>query len=85
MTRSDGHRDYGRLLELIDAGHVRRANLSSATMPVYQTLIEGHTAETLDDGEASTIAYAQESSGIALIDERKARTLASSMSSAPRA
>jgi predicted nucleic acid-binding protein len=74
----NGHRDYGQLLELIDAGHVRRANLGAAAMAVYETLIDGFTVRTLDDGEAATIAYAQESSGIALIDERKARTLCAS-------
>jgi predicted nucleic acid-binding protein len=71
----NGHRDYGQLLELIDAGHVRRVGLDSATMSVYELLIAGSTLQTLDDGEAATIAHAQEAGGIALIDERKARTL----------
>jgi predicted nucleic acid-binding protein len=71
----NGHRDHEWLLELIDAGHVRRARLGTASMPVYESLIDGSTLRTLDDGEAATIAYAQEISGVALIDERKARTL----------
>lgn len=70
-----GHQDYARLLELIDARVVRRVSLGAAGMKVYETLIDGSTLRTLDDGEAATIAYAHEVSGIALIDERKARTL----------
>lgn len=70
-----GHNDYARLLELIDAGIVRRASLGAAGLTVYETLIGGSTVRTLDDGEAATIAHAHETSGIALIDERKARSL----------
>jgi predicted nucleic acid-binding protein len=70
-----GHRDHEKPLELIDAGLVRRASLGNPGMSVYESLIDGSTVQTLDDGEAATIAHAQEISGIALIDERKARTL----------
>src|SRR5271157_3391931 len=70
-----GHRDHEKLLELIDAGLVRRASLGNPGMSVYESLIDGSTVQTLDDGEAATIAHAQEISGVALIDERKARTL----------
>ena len=71
----NGHGDYARLLELIDAGYIRRARLGATGMPVYESLIDGSTARTLDDGEAATIAYARETGGVALIDERKARSL----------
>ncbi len=70
-----GHQDYARLLELIDAQIVCRVSLGAAGMKVYESLIDGSTLRTLDDGEAATIAYAHEVSGVALIDERKARTL----------
>lgn len=70
-----GYRDYDRLLELVDAGFVRTLTLQSAGLRVYESLIEGSTAATLDDGEAATIACACEISGIALIDERKARAI----------
>lgn len=70
-----GHRDHEKLLELIDAGLVRRASLGSPGMSVYESLIDGSTIQTLDDGEAATIAHAKEISGVALIDERKARSL----------
>jgi predicted nucleic acid-binding protein len=70
-----GHRDHSQLLELIDAGLVRRATLGVQGLPVYESMIDGSTLRTLDDGEAATIAFAQEIAGTALIDERKARTL----------
>lgn len=70
-----GHDDYARLLELIDAGIVRRVFLGATGLTVYESLIDGSTVRTLDDGEAATIAHAHEMSGIALIDERKARLL----------
>jgi len=38
----------------------------------FETLVVGAASETLDDGEAATIAYAAEVSAVALIDERKA-------------
>ena len=37
-----------------------------------KSLVIGRGADTLDDGEAATIAYAVEAGGVALIDERKA-------------
>lgn len=70
-----GHRDHDRLLELIDSGFVRTLSMQSAGLRIYESLIEGTTAATLDDGEAATIACAHEISGIALIDERKATAI----------
>jgi predicted nucleic acid-binding protein len=74
-----GYQDHQRLLELIEAGHIRRASLGGKGMAFYESLIDGSAKKTLDDGEAATIAYANEVSGIALIDERKARSLCSSL------
>ena len=70
-----GHRDYAKLVELIDEGLVHRAQLGAKGAGVYDSLIAGSTLQTLDDGEAATIAHANECGGVALIDERKARTL----------
>jgi predicted nucleic acid-binding protein len=71
----NGHRDYPQLLELIDAGYMQRLNLGTVGLSVYESLVDGSTLRTLDDGEAATIAHAHETNGIALIDERKARTI----------
>ncbi len=71
----NGHDDARQLRALIDIGLVRRVHLSAAGAPVYETLVDGSALRTLDDGEAATIALAVETGGIALIDERKARSL----------
>ncbi len=71
----NGHQDYGQLSELIEAGFARRVRLGAIGAAVYESLVDGSTLRTLDDGEAATIAYAHETGGVALIDERKARTL----------
>jgi len=75
----NGHRDHGQLLELIDAGLVKRIQVGSAGASVYESLIDGSTLRTLDDVEAATIACAHETGGAALIDERKARTLCAAL------
>jgi len=41
----------------------------------FTSLVSGSAAETLDDGEAATIAYALEYSATVLIDERKANKI----------
>lgn len=73
--RCCGHDDASRLQELIDSGLVQRCTLDEKATEIYQSLIDGRTAYTLDDGEAATIGYAVEHGGVALIDERKARRL----------
>jgi predicted nucleic acid-binding protein len=70
-----GHDDHEQLVRLIAAGLAKRVTLGASALTVYETLIDGSNVRTLDDGEAATIAYAHEASGVALIDERKARSL----------
>lgn len=72
-----GHNDHHQLTELVEAGLVKVASLGISGAGVYESLVNGSTAHTLDDGEAATIAYADENGCVALIDERKARTLCS--------
>jgi predicted nucleic acid-binding protein len=57
---------------LIDGGFV---GLGDTGGSVYEALVDGSALRTLDDGEAATIGYACEVGGIAMIDERKARSL----------
>jgi predicted nucleic acid-binding protein len=73
--RRNGHRDADLLRALIDQGVVQLATMGSRATPIYEALVEGSTARTLDDGEAATIACACEREGFAVIDERKARTI----------
>jgi predicted nucleic acid-binding protein len=70
-----GHDDYEQLVRLITDGLAKRVTLGATALTVYESLIDGSAVLTLDDGEAATIAYAHETSGVALIDERKARSL----------
>ncbi len=58
--------------ELVKGGLVTVAKLGSSENVEFERLVSGSTAETLDDGEAATIAYASEHRFAALIDERKA-------------
>lgn len=73
--RRNGHRDADLLQALIEQGVVQLATLGASGLPIYESLIEGSTARTLDDGEAATIACAYERGGLAVIDERKARSI----------
>lgn len=70
-----GHDDYAQLQALIDIGAVRVVKLGETGESIYARLVEGSAVRTLDDGEAATIGYAYETGAIALIDERKARTI----------
>jgi predicted nucleic acid-binding protein len=70
-----GHDDHEQLVGLIATGLVKRVTLGASALIVYESLIDGSAVLTLDDGEAATIAYAHETSSVALIDERKARSL----------
>ena len=74
----NGYTDAAILQALIDEGAWRVVQLGSACTDTYETLIEGSAIRTLDDGEAATIAYAVARSAIAVIDERKARTICAS-------
>jgi predicted nucleic acid-binding protein len=75
MGARNGHHDHRQLVELIDAGLIHRVRLGDADAAIYESLIDGSAMRTLDDGEAATIAYAQQNACIPLIDERKATTL----------
>ncbi len=67
-----GRHDHRLLNELAAVGLVEIVQLNAAAAHHFETLVVGNAATTLDDGEAATIAYAIEVTGIAIIDERKA-------------
>jgi predicted nucleic acid-binding protein len=75
----NGHADAEKLRVLIHAGSVRVVHLNTVGTGIYEGLIEGAAERTLDDGEAATIAYACETDGIAIVDERKARSLCATL------
>ena len=67
-----GHGDAAALSALIDQRLVEQAQLGNAGLSDFASLVSGRAAETLDDGEAATIACAVEMDAIAVIDDRKA-------------
>jgi predicted nucleic acid-binding protein len=71
----NGHKDHLIVQELVSKKMLALTLLGSKANSTYLRLIEGGVSSTLDDGEAATIALADEVRGIAVIDERKARLL----------
>src|SRR5690606_30533922 len=63
--------------ELMASGRVEVVRLGGESIGHFTSLVSGSAAETLDDGEAATIAYALECGGTAIIDERKANRICS--------
>lgn len=76
--RSKGRGDAAMLADLAEAGAVTIASLGKFALHHFENLVVGASAETLDDGEAATIAYAIEAKACAVIDERKATRICSS-------
>lgn len=67
-----GRTDADALVVLIEQQLVDHTRLGDIGMSHFATLVSGSATETLDDGEAATIACAIERSAVALVDERKA-------------
>jgi predicted nucleic acid-binding protein len=70
-----GHDDGKQLDMLVVTGLVERMALEGIALTIYEALIDGSYGETLDDGEAATIAIAAQCGGVAVLDERKARRI----------
>jgi predicted nucleic acid-binding protein len=73
--RAKGRRTAIAVAELIEMELISEVALGPAEEETFLSLVAGPVSETLDDGEAATIAYAIGSGSIALIDERKATSL----------
>ena len=71
-----GRHDYAKLETLIETKRLHVVKLGPQGLRHFESLVVGDAGETLDDGEAATLAYAEEAGARALIDERKARRLA---------
>ena len=70
--RTSGRSDADALFALSEGGGIEVAALTDTELQHFMSLVRGPASETLDDGEAATIAAALERAGTALIDERKA-------------
>lgn len=73
--RQKGRNDADKLGELVAAALIEIVTLGQEGLTYFESLVVGAARETLDDGEAATIAYAAESGTLALIDERKANRI----------
>lgn len=71
-----GRLDALKLEALVGANVIEVVKLGPKGLLRFENLVVGSASETLDDGEAATIAYSEEAGARALIDERKARRLA---------
>lgn len=70
--RTKGRSAYAGITPLIAAGYVTVIDLPEEAEDVYLSLVAGRASQTLDDGEAATLALALHLGATALIDERKA-------------
>jgi len=70
-----GRQDAKLLSALVDEGLVRLVRISDLEYGIFERLVAGRSVDTLDDGEAATIAYAVETGALAVVDERKANKI----------
>lgn len=73
--RTHGRHDADLLKELVASDLIQIKLLGESAEEIFENLVIGIAAETLDDGEAATIAYAVTQDEIAIIDERKANRI----------
>ena len=74
--RPEGRRDADKVMALVQAGLAQIISLEAIDEPLFLSLVSGAASETLDDGEAATLACAARLGACAVIDERKATSLA---------
>lgn len=70
--KSNGHCHIDIIDDLVAANVIRMVSMGEESTGTFESLVIGRATETLDDGEAATIAFALEHRSIAVIDERKA-------------
>lgn len=70
-----GRTNAEQLCNLIENDQLDVTTMGNMAVSHFVDLVIGPAQDTLDDGEAATIACALENSGIPLIDERKARRI----------
>jgi predicted nucleic acid-binding protein len=71
-----GYDTHAQVEALVKSGRIEALALEPADEALFFSLVAGGAADTLDDGEAATLALAVRLSGVAAIDERKATALA---------
>jgi predicted nucleic acid-binding protein len=73
--RQKKRNDADLLKKLVDGGQIEIVELDADGEAHFEELVIGPAQNTLDDGEAATIAHAVAINGVALIDERKANRI----------
>ena len=73
---TNGHQQLDLLIRLIDDGLVKLAKLEGQALQAFFEIVSGPASETLGDGEAASLAFAQATECLAAIDEKKATALA---------
>ena len=73
--KSNGHKDAFELQELVSSNLVEIVSLTDKCWGVFEELVCGSAATTLDDGEAATLAYCVVNHTVPVIDERKANRI----------
>lgn len=74
-----GKPDHERLKGFIAAGLVEMCELGPAAESVFEQLTLGPGVQTIDDGEAATIALAVERRCYGIVDERKGNRVAANL------
>lgn len=70
-----GHAHSDAVDRIVGHERVEVTRLGDPGTECFRSLVAGPTVETIDDGEAATIACALERNGVALIDDGKARRI----------
>jgi predicted nucleic acid-binding protein len=71
--RKTGREDAQMLAQLLQAQLIQMDSLSELDESLFEALVSGTAATTLDDGEGATIAYAAGRSLPIVLDDQKAR------------
>lgn len=75
IGRSRGRSDAAKFDALVGRGLIEVVGHGDIGLNYFEQLVIGPASETLDDGEAATLACAAESGAVAVIDESKALRL----------
>jgi predicted nucleic acid-binding protein len=75
LGRLRGKSDADTVERLAETGVIEIVRLGPTGLDHFETLVSGPAIDTLDDGEAATIALAVEVGAVPVIDERKAHRI----------
>lgn len=77
MDRRNGRDDAALLMELVEGKLLQIVSLDAPALEIFERLVVGSAGETLEDGEAASIAYAVQNRACCLTDDRKAQLIGS--------